>query len=261
VWQLAKYLSKKKMSLGILCIDPSSPFTGGAFLGDRVRMTGLNDCSNIYIRSLSTRGSLGGVSSATRDLVRVLDAAGNDAIIVETVGTGQVEHDIISIADTTVMVTVPGLGDGIQTLKAGIMEIADIFVVNKSDRDGADETVRDLEMMLSEVNIGGWQPQVTKTSAASGEGIAELSLLLTNHHTFLKNTGLWQQKRLERNKSIIHKTVTENIMQHISCELDSDSHLLEVQRLVREGACDPYTAAVKISDHILANFQKGKEKR
>lgn len=253
-FQLARLISRANMTIGVICIDPSSPFSGGAFLGDRVRMADLNNDPGIFIRSLATRGSLGGVSAVTRDVVQILDAAGKDVVLIETVGTGQVEHDIITIADTTVMVTVPGLGDGIQTLKAGIMEIADVFVVNKADRDGAAEAVKDLENMLRDAQTGDWSPPVLQTSALHNEGIAELWTMLLRHRSFLQENGLWNAKRRERRLIMFHEYLAVKIENYVHNRLKSDPRLAEFEQKVEQGLLDPYTSAGKAADRIISRL-------
>src|SRR5215470_7339036 len=177
VMQLARELRRRDQRVGIIAVDPSSPFTGGAILGDRIRMQELAGDPNVFIRSMASRGSLGGLAASTRDVVRALDAAGFDTIIVETVGAGQAEVEIVRAAHTVLVVTVPGMGDDIQALKAGILEIADIFVVNKADRPGADQTAAELRMLLSldeRRKERAWKVPIVKTSAASGKGVPEL---------------------------------------------------------------------------------------
>ncbi|KKM09061.1 hypothetical protein SY88_20620 [Clostridiales bacterium PH28_bin88] len=250
-YQLARLLVQQGLSVGVICIDPTSPFTGGAFLGDRVRMAGLNNEPRVFIRSLATRGSLGGLSATAKDVVQLLDAAGKDVVLVETVGTGQVEHDIIRIADITVLITVPGLGDGIQALKAGIMEIADVFVVNKADREGAEETVKDLKMMLSEIEKQGWQPRVIKTSAARNEGVQEMWEALCLHRSYLEHSGQWAERRRNRIRTILHENITDHIITRVNQVLQTNEILLGIQRRVDEGELDLYTSAQDIADYIL----------
>ena len=184
VMQLARELRRREQRIGIVAVDPSSPFTGGAILGDRIRMQELAGDPNVFIRSMASRGSLGGLAGATRDVVRALDAAGFDTILIETVGAGQAEVEIVRAAQTVIVVTVPGMGDDIQAIKAGILEIADIFVVNKADRPGADQTSAELRMLLSldeQRHDRQWRVPIIKTSATSGEGIAALADSLADH--------------------------------------------------------------------------------
>src|SRR4051794_24108404 len=184
--------------VGVLAVDPSSPFSGGALLGDRVRMQEHALDDGVYIRSMASRGHLGGVSWATPQAIRVLDAAGCDVVLVETVGVGQAEVEVASLADTTVVLVAPGMGDAIQAAKAGILEIADVFVVNKADRDGADATVRDLRHMLStgeRRDAEQWLPPIVKTVASRGEGVDEVVAAIDNHHAWLRESGRLDAKR------------------------------------------------------------------
>ncbi len=250
---LVELLAEKGLKVGVVCVDPSSPFSGGAFLGDRIRMTGLNAKPGVFIRSLASRGSLGGLSAAAKDVVQLLDAAGKDVVLIETVGMGQVGDEIKKLADTTVLVTVPGLGDGIQTFKAGIMEIADIFIVNKAEREGADETVRDLEMMLSEVEPKKWRPRVLKTRALRKEGLEELWESLQEHRRLLEQSGQWMAQRRNRANTILLENSKEHVLEKFQRELEKDPLLLGMRRRVDEGSLDPYTAALFISEYFLAN--------
>ena len=204
--QLAKHYRKQQKTIGIIAVDPSSPYTGGAILGDRIRMQDHHADQGIYIRSMATRGSLGGLARTTADVATVLDASGRDLVMIETVGVGQDEIDIVRLADVTVVILVPGMGDDVQTIKAGIMEIADIFVINKSDRDGADHVEREIRAMQSlAVRADGWTPSIVKTVASEGRGIAELAAAISDYETHLKTANLaqkrtihnWQQRLIE----------------------------------------------------------------
>lgn len=186
--RLAGAIRKRGQTVGILCVDPTSPYSGGALLGDRIRMQSLAIDPGVFIRSMATRGAMGGLARATRDAVDLLDAAGFDWVLVETVGVGQDEVDVVASVDTVLVVAVPGMGDDIQAIKAGIMEIADVFVLNKSDRDGADRTYRDLALVLSlaeEMTAATWLPPIVKTVAARSEGIEELLDAIAKHHAWL----------------------------------------------------------------------------
>lgn len=197
IYSLAKELRKKGKKVGIILVDPTSAFTGGALLGDRIRMQELAEDKGIYIRSMGSRGAPGGISLATGDAIRILDAAGKDVVIVETVGAGQSEIDVRKFVHTIVLVTSPGLGDEIQALKAGLMEIADVFVVNKADRDGADEAVREIEASIvigaEASGAPGWKPPILRTKARSGEGVCELCGSLEKHASHLKKKGIFGQ--------------------------------------------------------------------
>jgi LAO/AO transport system kinase len=194
VTQVARELRRRDLRVGVVAVDPSSPFTGGAILGDRIRMQELAGDPNVFIRSMASRGSLGGLAAATRDVARALDAAGFQVVIIETVGAGQAEVEIVRAAHSVLVVTVPGMGDDIQALKAGILEIADIFVVNKADRPGADQAAAELRMLLSLAakqpkSPDVWRVPILKTSATQGEGIAEVVDALFRHRAFLSESG------------------------------------------------------------------------
>lgn len=202
--RMAARFREEGSSVGIVCVDPTSPFTGGALLGDRVRMQELSPDPGVFIRSMGSRGAQGGLSMATNDVINVLDAFGKDYVIVETVGAGQVEIDIVKFAHTCLVVTMPGAGDEVQAIKAGILEIADVFVVNKSDREGAMRAVADLEMMV-ETRPGsgapGWAPPVVATAALEGDGIGELVRQVALHRRYLVESGMLEEKSLQRMKA------------------------------------------------------------
>ncbi|MHB8894231.1 MAG: methylmalonyl Co-A mutase-associated GTPase MeaB [Candidatus Geothermincolia bacterium] len=214
--RLAKGYREQGLTVGIICVDPTSPFTGGALLGDRVRMQELSGDPEVFIRSMGSRGALGGLSLATNDVINILDAFGKDYIIVETVGAGQVEIEIVKYAHTCIVVTMPGAGDEIQAIKAGILEIGDIFVVNKADRDGALRTVADLEMMV-DIKPGdgekAWRPPVIPTVALEDEGVDELTGAIARHRQFLVDSGLLAEKTEGRMRAellgILNLRVTE----------------------------------------------------
>ncbi|MDQ2980419.1 MAG: methylmalonyl Co-A mutase-associated GTPase MeaB, partial [Acidobacteriota bacterium] len=189
VARLARAYRTEGRRVGIVAVDPSSPFTGGAILGDRIRMSEIYTDPGVFIRSMATRGSLGGLARATSDAVDVLDAAGFDIVMIETVGVGQDEVDIVKAAETTAVVLVPGLGDDIQAIKAGILEIADVFVVNKSDREGAARTEAELAMMLDLTPPSGWRPPIVRTVAPANQGIGEVGAAFAAHEAFLRSGG------------------------------------------------------------------------
>jgi LAO/AO transport system kinase len=202
--RLAQGYRERGLTVGIICVDPTSPFTGGALLGDRVRMQELSSDPEVFIRSMGSRGALGGLSLATNDVINILDAFGKDFIIIETVGAGQVEIEVVKFAHTCIGVTMPGAGDEIQAIKAGILEIGDIFVVNKADREGALRTVADLEMMVDMkpgVDADVWKPPVVPTVALEGEGIEELAEAIVRHRQFLIDSGLLAEKTQQRMKA------------------------------------------------------------
>ena len=242
--EIAKEYRRRGLTVGIIAVDPTSPFSGGAILGDRIRMRELAGDAGIFIRSMATRGSLGGLARATSDSVKVLDAAGFDRVLVETVGAGQAEVDIARTAHTTIVVEVPGLGDDIQAIKAGILEIADVFVVNKADRDGADSTVTALEMMLdlNGMEAHRWRPPIVRTVAIRGEGVAELVAGAEAHYERLRESGLLARKEEERTRDelllLVQHELTANLLGSLAPgELD------DWVRRVANRQADPYAAA------------------
>jgi len=210
---LARHFRKQDLKVGIIAVDPTSPFTGGAILGDRIRMQDLYLDRGVFIRSMATRGFLGGVAKATNDVVDLLDAAGFDIILVETVGVGQDEVEIIRTVQSNVVVLVPGMGDDIQAIKAGIMEIGDIFAVNKSDRPGADKTVTEITMMMSLVEEhGDWIPPIVKTIASKSSGIIELVNAMETHRQYLASSGELDRRNRERVRIRIETQLKESFM-------------------------------------------------
>jgi LAO/AO transport system kinase len=238
------HLRAQDLNVAVLAIDPSSPFTGGAILGDRVRMQDHATDTGVFIRSMATRGHLGGLSLATTEAIRLLDAVGCPWILVETVGVGQVEVEIAGKADTTVVVVNPGWGDAVQANKAGLMEIADIFVINKADRKGADETRRDLEQMLdlSDLAHDAWRPPILQTTATSGEGVEELWNTVAQHREHSTTTGLLQRRRSFRLREELREIV-ERRLEHRAREICSGSEWDALQTKVLENQLDPWTAA------------------
>ena len=232
------------LRVGVLAVDPSSPFSGGALLGDRVRMQDHATDEQVFIRSMASRGHLGGLAWATPQALRILDAAGFDIVLVETVGVGQAEVEIASLADTALVVVAPGLGDSIQAAKAGILEIADLFVVNKSDRPGAQEVVRDLRTMLAMARYGGdqWKPPIVSTTAATGEGIADLAAAIDKHRDWLDGTGSSTDRRLGRAREEISAIALGELRQRMG-GLPGESRLDELAERVVAGDLDPYAAA------------------
>jgi len=246
VAQLAQAYRAQGGTVGIVAVDPTSPFTGGAILGDRVRMQALSGDPGIFIRSMATRGNLGGLAWATRDAITILDAAGFELIIVETVGAGQSEVDIAQAAHTTLVVTVPGLGDDIQTVKAGILEIADVFVVNKADLPHADQVVAQLRTMLNlNPNPDSWRPPIVKTIALTGEGITELMEAIHQHRTHLEETGEKQRRERARMEKevldILRNTLLARALDGIAGE-----YVHELVDRVAARELDPYTAAQRL---------------
>ncbi len=243
---------KRGQRIGILAVDPSSPFSGGALLGDRVRMQDHALDPEVYIRSMASRGHLGGLSWTTPQALRVLDAAGCDIVLVETVGVGQSEVEVAGLADTTVVLLAPGMGDGIQAAKAGILEIGDVFVVNKADREGADATVRDLRHMISlgdRTEPGLWRPPVVKTVAARNEGIDEVIESIDKHTDWLTRTGHLRERREARAGDEIEAIVLAALRRRMGNLRHHDS----VDRLaadVVDGRTDPYAAADQVLDAL-----------
>ena len=238
------HLRAQDLNVAVLAIDPSSPFTGGAILGDRVRMQDHATDTGVFIRSMATRGHLGGLSLATTEAIRLLDAVGCPWILVETVGVGQVEVEIAGKADTTIVVVNPGWGDAVQANKAGLMEIADIFVINKADRKGADETRRDLEQMLdlSDLAHDAWRPPILQTTATSGDGVEELWNTVAQHREHSTTTGLLQRRRSFRLREELREIV-ERRLEHRAREICSGSEWDALQNKVLENQLDPWTAA------------------
>jgi len=235
-------------TVGILCVDPTSPFSGGALLGDRIRMQGQATDPGVFIRSMATRGAMGGLARATRDAVDVLDAAGFDWILVETVGVGQDEVDVVASVDTVLVVVVPGLGDDIQAIKAGIMEIADVFVLNKADREGAERAYKDLATVLSLADDDDWLPPIARTVASRNEGIEELLAAIERHRLWLAGDG-----RLERRRSEQLRLRVESILKARVLAAARDDAGLEVE-LERAAAAriDPYRVADQLFRDVVA---------
>ncbi len=246
---LTALIRKEGRSVGIVAVDPTSPFTGGAVLGDRVRMQRHAGDPGVFIRSMASRRSAGGLAPATRDVVRALDAFGRDIVLVETVGVGQIELEIMKVADTVIVVTVPGLGDGVQTIKAGLLEIADIFVVNMADRPGAHQTVADLKIMLT---LGGaeerrrrWKPPVLETIATDGTGIEEVWAACQRHHQVLE-----ADERMGRSRDRLREEVVEAVQRRIgeivAGQLSRDGDMEPVLAAVLRREIDPRAAAHQI---------------
>jgi LAO/AO transport system kinase len=245
--RLVRWYREKQLRVGVLAVDPTSPFSGGALLGDRVRMQDHATDDQVFIRSMASRGHLGGLAWATPQALRILDAAGFDVVLVETVGVGQAEVEIAGLADCAIVVAAPGLGDSIQAAKAGILEIADIFVVNKSDRPGAQEVVRDLRTMLAMANYGSsggqqWKPPIVSTAASTGEGIADLAAAIDSHASWLDSTGQRDCRRLARAREEISAIAVAELRQRMG-GLPGESKLEDLAARVTAGEIDPYTAA------------------
>jgi len=254
--KITKELRKKGYTVGIVAVDPTSPFSGGALLGDRLRMQDITSDEGVFVRSMATRGTLGGLSRATADTIKILDAFGKDFILIETVGVGQDEVDIAKTADTTLLISVPGLGDEIQALKAGIMEIGDIFVVNKSDREGADRLVTELSLML-DLNpaMGPWRPPIVKIVATLGEGILDLTEKIWKHRQFLQEGSGLLRKRNERAKQEILNLIEGEVSKYIHKMLKYDVTFDEVIEQVVARKKDPYSYAQKVTEPFAKYYQ------
>ncbi|MFF8783623.1 methylmalonyl Co-A mutase-associated GTPase MeaB [Streptomyces sp. NPDC015125] len=238
--------------VGVLAVDPSSPFSGGALLGDRVRMSEHASDPGVYIRSMATRGHLGGLAWAAPQAIRVLDAAGCDVVLVETVGVGQSEVEIASQADTSVVLLAPGMGDGIQAAKAGILEIGDVYVVNKADRDGADATARELNHMLGLGESrapGDWRPPIVKTVAARGEGVDEVVEALEKHRAWMEERGVLAERRRSRAAHEVETIAVTALRERIG-DLRGDRRLDALAERIVSGETDPYRAADELVDGL-----------
>ncbi len=252
--KLVKACRKNGKTVGVIAIDPTSPFTGGAILGDRIRMSELALDEGVFIRSMGTRGSLGGLSKATHNAIKVLDFAGYDYIFIETVGVGQSEVDIVKTADTVIVVSVPGLGDDVQASKAGILEIGDLFVVNKADRDGAQRVLIELGQMLDlNPNKGkGWNPPIIKTIAADGTGVDELIGKVNEHYEYLTNSGEIIQRRKTRVANEVMEVLMKNAENYVHRKLEENNFTSEKLDKILSREINPYD----VVDEILAKTFK-----
>ena len=245
-------LRDRGRTVGVLAVDPTSPFSGGAILGDRVRMQRHSTDPGVFIRSLATRGQFGGLTQSTRYAIDVLDAMGKDLIIVETVGVGQDEVDIVKAAHTTVILVVPGMGDDIQAIKAGILEVGDIFVINKSDHPGVEKTENDLRTVIVLGNREDreirWEPSIIKTEALSNKGISELIDEIDKHDEYLRtiSSGEGSAKKKEKLRVLLRDMVTNRLMEAFSNQLMQDIHFEEAVESIYMGKTDPYTACDKL---------------
>ncbi|WP_433415248.1 methylmalonyl Co-A mutase-associated GTPase MeaB [Microtetraspora malaysiensis] len=245
---LIRAFRRRGRRVGVLAVDPSSPFTGGALLGDRVRMQEHATDPEVFIRSMASRGHLGGLAWATPQALRVLDAAGCDVILVETVGVGQAEVDVARLADTTVVLLAPGMGDGIQAAKAGILEVADVFVVNKADRDGAQALVRELRNTVAPLR-GPWRPPIVSTVASKGEGADDLIAALDKHTAYLDESGELRRRRLARARDEIETIALARLRARFAAE-GRERRLDRLAERLVAAETDPYTAA----DELLADL-------
>ena len=251
--QLARHYRKRERKVGIIAVDPTSPYTGGAILGDRIRMQDHFSDAGIYIRSMATRGSLGGLARATADVATVLDASGRDLVLIETVGVGQDEIDIVRLADITVVILVPGMGDDVQTIKAGIMEIADIFVINKSDREGSERVEREIRALQSlAIRSDKWTPPIVKTVATGAEGIEELAKCIADYDAQLQKENLMHQRKVENWRERLVSMLRDTLLEQARSRM-SDDDLTRFASEVAEHKRDPYTLVEEIARTGNAN--------
>jgi LAO/AO transport system kinase len=244
--QLAHHYRKEQRTVGIIAVDPTSPYTGGAILGDRIRMQSHFSDPGIYIRSMATRGSLGGLARTTADVATVLDASGRDLIMIETVGVGQDEVDIVRLADITIVILVPGMGDDVQTIKAGIMEIADIFVINKSDREGAENVEREIRAMQSlATRHDQWTPPIVKTVASEGVGTKEVAAAIADYEAHLQGENLVLQKNVQNWQERLVEMLRDALLEKARAQM-GDGQVVEYAAQVAEHKRDPYTLIEEI---------------
>jgi LAO/AO transport system kinase len=248
--QLAKHYRKENRTVGIIAVDPTSPYTGGAILGDRIRMQDHFSDPGIYIRSMATRGSLGGLARTTADVTTVMDASGRDLIMIETVGVGQDEVDIVRLADVTVVILVPGMGDDVQSIKAGIMEIADIFVINKSDREGAERVEREIRALQSlAIRSDHWTPTIVKTVASDGTGINELVAAIAEYEEYLQKENLVLQHNIENWQERLIEMLRDALLEKAREQME-DGNVARYAAEVAEHKRDPYTLVEEIVGRI-----------
>ncbi len=250
-------LRRRGLTLGIVAVDPSSPYSGGSVLGDRIRMQALWDDPEVFIRSMATRGALGGIARATADAVAVLDAAGKDVVLVETVGVGQDEVEIAQAAHSVVVVSAPGLGDDVQALKAGLLETADVHVVNKADREGADRTMAELRSMLGFSAVNGWLAPVLPTCAESGQGVTELAEALDQHYDWLLASGSMEERRRLMARHRLKTLLTALVHERLDRPVPGSAFETAVEALCRR-TTDPWTAAHALLERELSGRSKGR---
>jgi LAO/AO transport system kinase len=245
--QLARHYRKENRTVGIVAVDPTSPYTGGAILGDRIRMQEHFSDPGIYIRSMATRGSLGGLARTTADVSMVLDASGRDIVMIETVGVGQDEVDIVRVADITVVILVPGMGDDVQSIKAGIMEIADIFVINKSDHEGAERVEREIRALQSlAIRADNWTPPIIKTVAPEGKGITELASAISDYESYLQKQDLLLHRRIQNWETRLLDMLRDALLEKARAAI-SDGDLSRMAAEIAEHKRDPYSVVEEIA--------------
>jgi LAO/AO transport system kinase len=260
--QLAREYRRQERTVGIIAVDPTSPYTGGAILGDRIRMQTHHADPGIYIRSMATRGNLGGLARATTDAATVLDAAGKDVVLIETVGVGQDEIDIVRLADVTVVILVPGMGDDVQTIKAGIMEIADIFVINKSDREGADRVEREIRSMQSlAIRSDKWTPPIVKTVASTGQGIPELAAAIVNYEQFLQQKDLLLKKKISSWRERLIEMLRDGLLERLLTERLPAEEIARLAADIAEHKRDPYSLVEEVVGSFSAVEKPAVSKR
>jgi LAO/AO transport system kinase len=249
--QLAKHYRKEKRTVGIIAVDPTSPYTGGAILGDRIRMQEHFADPGIYIRSMATRGSLGGLARTTADVAMVLDASGRDLVMIETVGVGQDEVDIVRVADITVVILVPGMGDDVQTIKSGIMEIADIFVINKSDHEGAERVEREIRALQSlAIRADNWTPPIVKTVATDGKGVKELASAISDYESYLSKQDLLLRRRTQNWETRLLEMLRDTLLERARTAM-ADGDLSRWAAEVAENKRDPYSVIEEVAQKVI----------
>ena len=250
--KLANEYRKQGKTVGVIAIDPTSPFSGGAILGDRIRMASLAMDEGVFIRSMGTRGSLGGLSHKTADAVKAMDAFGKDIIFVETVGVGQSEVDIVRAADTTMVVLIPGMGDDIQAIKAGVLEIGDVFAINKADLDGADKLVREINMMLDlDDHMSDWRPPIRKVVANRGEGITELVDTIEEHRSHIEENGVLAERRTRRTRDEMLDILHAGVRRSIESRIVDTGRLDDYVARIKAHETDPYTVVGGVMSEML----------
>ena len=252
--KITRILVDKGFKIGVIAVDPSSPFSGGAILGDRIRMNDITDLESVFVRSMATRGALGGLNQSARDVAKIMDAFGKDYILIETVGVGQDEVEVVKTADTVLVVCVPGQGDAIQAIKAGIMEIADIFVVNKADRDGADQLTMDIESMLDlDEDMGKTKPPIVRTIAVKGDGVAELVDKTLELVATLEERPRWNAERI---RVELIGLVEKQIMDRVTKTWEKNGNLEKAINAVLNLEKDPYSIVQEIMETIIVNGER-----
>lgn len=251
--QLIAYFRKDDKKVGVIAVDPSSPFTGGAILGDRIRMQRHSNDPEVFIRSLASRGHLGGLTASTEEISLVMDAMGKDVVILETVGVGQDEVEVVDLAHTSILVTVPGLGDDVQAIKAGVMEIGNIFVVNKADREGSDRAYREIVGMLDMVNWEGrFRPPVLMVEANAGKGIKELVQKIYEHKHFLEKTGNFKSFFAKRAKKMFEKVLLDEVSKSLVARIKSDMMWTVWEEKLSSREVDPYSLAREVMKEFVS---------